>query len=70
MLAGAWVFPPEAILIPALVAAATAAGNTIGIYPKAHDGSWSEAPNLYGLLIAPPSTKKTPALNEGLRFLR
>lgn len=61
--------PAESIFVPALTAAGTAAGNTRRIHPKANDATWSEAPNLYGLLIAPPSTKKTPALKEGLRFL-
>lgn len=61
--------PAEVILVPALIAAGTAAGNTMRVFPKANDESWSEAPNLYGLLVAQPSTKKSPALKEGLRWL-
>ncbi|MCA1790009.1 MAG: DUF3987 domain-containing protein [Thioalkalivibrio sp.] len=60
---------PEFILAGALVAAGGTIGNTLRAYPKANDETWSVTPNLYGLVIAPPSTKKSPAIKEGLRFL-
>lgn len=60
---------PEFIFVGAVIAAAGIIGNTLRVYPKANDETWSVTPNLYGLVIAPPSAKKTPALNEGLKFL-
>ena len=62
--------PTNAIYTAALVGAGALIGNAIRIYPRAHDTSWTEPANLWGVLIAPPSTKKTPIASHGLAFVR
>ena len=61
--------PAEAVAVPALIAAGTVIGNTLRIHPKARDKSWVETTNLFGLVIAASSLKKSPAVRRGLRFL-
>jgi hypothetical protein len=61
--------PLEMVVVPALVAVATVCGRKIGIYPKRYD-SWLVWPVLWAVIIARPSKRKTPAINEGLRPLR
>jgi hypothetical protein len=61
---------PEMVAIPAMVAAAASVGRTLGIYPRAYDEGWVEASNLWGAVVAPPSSRKTPAINEGLSHFR
>jgi hypothetical protein len=58
--------PPDFIGISVMIGLAAAAGNKYKMKPKALDGDWSVVPNLWGLLIGSPSSKKTPALNAGL----
>ncbi|NRP31688.1 MULTISPECIES: DUF3987 domain-containing protein [unclassified Aliiroseovarius] len=58
--------PPDFIAVSAMIGLAAVAGNKYKIKPKALDSDWSVVPNLWGLLIGSPSSKKTPALNAGL----
>jgi len=61
---------PEMVYLPALTAAGIAMGNPFVLYPKAHDEDYFETSNLWGMIVAGPSTRKTSSMNEGLRFLR
>lgn len=54
----------EYIAIPALVSLGAVVGRTVGIHPKQYD-DWLEVPNLWGALVGPPSSKKSPAIAEG-----
>src|ERR671916_2310898 len=51
--------PPDAIALSALVALASAIGNSRVIQPKR---SWTESATLFGAVIAAPGEKKTPAI--------
>jgi hypothetical protein len=62
--------PPEAILVGALTAVATIAGNTIRVQPKNLDDEWTQAPNLFAAIVGHSGAGKSPALAEGLRFLK
>lgn len=59
----------EFVAIPAIVALAATVGSRVGVFPKQFD-DWFEVPNLWGMIVAPPSSGKTPAMQEGLRHLR
>jgi hypothetical protein len=54
----------EYVAIPALVSLGAVIGRTVGIHPKQRD-DWLEVPNLWGALVGPPSSKKSPAIAEG-----
>ena len=54
----------EYVAAPALVSLGTVVGRTVGIHPKQRD-DWLEVPNLWGALVGPPSSKKSPAIAEG-----
>lgn len=58
--------PIEMVAIPAIVSLGAAAGRTIALYPKRYD-LWQVVPNLWGAVVAPPSSLKSPALEEGTR---
>ncbi|HET9028264.1 MAG TPA: YfjI family protein [Trueperaceae bacterium] len=60
--------PVEMIAIPAVVSLGAVAGRNIGLYPKRYD-TWQVVPNLWGAVIAPPSSMKSPALQEGTRHI-
>lgn len=60
---------PEMVYLPALVGAGIAIGNPSVIYPKAHDEDYFETSNLWGMIVAGPSTRKTASMREGLRYL-
>lgn len=53
----------EYIAVPALVSLCAMIGRTVGIHPKQYD-DWLEVPNLWGALVGPPSSKKSPAIAE------
>ncbi len=54
--------------VAALAALSAAIGRRVGVRPKLHD-SWTVIPNLWGMLVAPPSIKKTPIQSEMLKPL-
>jgi hypothetical protein len=54
----------EYVAVPALVSLGAVVGRTVGIHPKQYD-DWLEVPNLWGALVGPPSSKKSPAIAEG-----
>ena len=52
--------PPDFIAIPVLAVLATAIGNSRHIQVKK---GWTEAPTIYSAIVAPPGSKKSPALS-------
>jgi putative DNA primase/helicase len=60
--------PPEYAAVGAIVAMSSLVGRSCGIRPKRHD-DWTVIPNLWGGVVGPPSSMKTPALTEALRPL-
>ena len=60
--------PMEMVAIPVLVALGAALGRAVALYPKRH-GNWRVVANLWGVVVAPSSAMKTPALEEGTRPL-
>ena len=61
--------PAEYIAIPLITALASAIGTKVSIYPKMYD-DWEVVPNLWGAIIGNPSTKKSPALDAGMKPLK
>ena len=57
--------PPDFIAVSVLCSLASLLGNQAAIKPKVND-DWLIYPTLWGMLIAPPSAKKTPALKQSL----
>ncbi|MBF0442801.1 MAG: DUF3987 domain-containing protein [Oligoflexales bacterium] len=47
-----------------------AMGRKFSIQPKRNDESWKEFPNLWGAIIADPSARKTPAMQEIKKFVQ
>lgn len=60
----------ELVAIPAIIALAACLGRRVAVRPKALDTSWLEPMNLYGVVVAPPSSLKTPAQAEGVSHLQ
>lgn len=54
----------EYLAVPALTAVGAVVGRTVGIHPKQFD-DWLEVPNVWGVVVGPPSSKKSPAIAEG-----
>ena len=50
---------PDFTAAAAVVQAAALIGRKVGIYPKRHD-DWMVIPNLWGSLVGPPASMKTP----------
>ena len=61
--------PVEYLAVSMLAACGAVVGNKVGIFPKAHDESWEVYPALWGGLVGDPGTKKTPAMQAGLKPL-
>lgn len=61
--------PPEYVAVPLLVSIGSLLGTKVSILPKLKD-SWEEVPNLWGAIIGNPSTKKSPALDAGMKPLK
>lgn len=59
----------EYVAIIVLVALGSVVGRTIGIYLKQRD-NWLEVPNIWGAIVGPPSSKKTPAMNKAISPIR
>ena len=57
--------PPDFIAVSVLCSLASLLGNQAAIKPKVND-DWLIYPTLWGMFIAPPSAKKTPALKQSL----
>lgn len=62
--------PLDYVAIPALVAAGTALGNTVGVLPKEHDDTWIVHAGFWGGIVGSPGSMKTPALLAALKPLQ
>ena len=58
--------PLEFAAGPAIVSLASLMGRKVVVYPKIKD-DWQIVPNLWGCLIAPPGSMKTPAMSAVLK---
>ena len=56
--------PLEMIAAPALVAASSIVGRSVGIRPEGARNPWLVIPNLWGAIVAPPGLLKTAAIGE------
>ena len=71
-----WVFgqaqrlnvSPETIVVPLLTIIGSIIGRKVALRPKQND-DWTVYGNLWGILIAPPGTKKTPILDSSIKIL-
>lgn len=61
--------PLEMAAVPATIALSSVISRQYRIKPKAKD-NWEVVPNLWGIVIAPPSAKKTPVLKATLKPLK
>jgi len=61
--------PIEFVGVPAMIAVATLIGRRVGIKPEVHS-DWTEAANLWGAIIGPPGTLKSPAVREAFSAIR
>jgi hypothetical protein len=52
---------PDLVAIPALVAAGGMLGRVVRVQPKCDDPTWTERPAIWGAVVAPPSSMKSPA---------
>ena len=60
---------PDAIAAASIVMVGSVIGTGCGVRPKAHD-DWLVIPNLWGAIVSPPSTLKTPAMYQAFKPLR
>ncbi|OFZ54733.1 MAG: hypothetical protein A2428_00915 [Bdellovibrionales bacterium RIFOXYC1_FULL_54_43] len=58
--------PLDFLAASSVVAASALIGRRAQIFPKAED-SWAVVPNLWGMVISPPGTKKSPSIGEGVK---
>ncbi|PLS84864.1 MAG: hypothetical protein CYG60_15595 [Actinobacteria bacterium] len=58
--------PPDFAATATVVVIAALIGRKVGIRPKRHD-DWTVIPNLWGGLAGPPSSMKTPALEQVIK---
>jgi putative DNA primase/helicase len=58
----------EILAIPLIAAIAGTIGRRIGIKPY-RNKSWTEYPNLWGMLVSKPGSKKSPAMLEAFSFI-
>lgn len=60
--------PIEFVALAAIVSAGNLVGPKVAIHPKRHDHQFIIHPNLWGMAVGPPTSKKTPGLKAGLRI--
>ncbi|QIC60259.1 DUF3987 domain-containing protein [Acinetobacter schindleri] len=56
------------VAVCTLVSCGSVVGTKVAVKPKQKD-DWTIIPNLWGAIVAPPSSRKTPALNAGMKPL-
>lgn len=61
--------PPDLVGIPAMVAAGAMIGRKVAIRPQ-RNTNWMEVGNLWGCVVAPPGSLKSPAALEALRPIK
>ena len=62
--------PPDYIAVPSMLSAAASLGAKYAICPKARDKGWKETPVLWGGIVAPPGSKKSPCLQLAAKPLQ
>lgn len=60
--------PLDFVSTPAIVALGAAVGRRVCVRPQ-QETDWTEAPNLWGIIVGRPGTMKSPAMTEALRPL-
>jgi hypothetical protein len=60
--------PPEMVAIPALTALGSLIGRKCGVRPEQHT-DWTEYPNIWGGIVAPPGSLKSPAMQDAMKPL-
>lgn len=60
--------PPDYVAASLMVALGSVIGSRCALKPKKRD-DWVCTPNLFGGAVGDPSTKKSPGIDKGLRFL-
>ena len=58
--------PPDFAAAVAIVVASALLGRKVAIRPKRHD-DWTVHPNLWGALVGPPASMKTPTLEQVIK---
>lgn len=61
--------PPDFVAIPAMITLASAIGRKIAIRPQCNT-DWTEVANLWGYIVGPPGSMKSPAMAEAMKPLR
>lgn len=61
--------PIDFVAVSIVVVLGSVIGTACGICPKARD-NWVVTPNLWGVLVGPPTSGKTPAMDSAMRFLK
>jgi len=61
--------PPDFIAVTAIVCLSSLIGRKRSIQPKRNDISWKVTPNLWGMVVGPAGSMKTPSQKEAYRFL-
>ena len=61
--------PLDFVAIPAMVALASAIGRKVAIRPQ-RNTDWTEVANLWGYIVGPPGSMKSPAMAEAMKPLR
>ncbi len=62
--------PVDYVATSLLVGAGATVGNRVGILPKQHDDTWEVYPALWGGIVGPPGSMKTPVQHETMKPLR
>ncbi len=60
---------PDAVAAAAIVMVSSVIGAGCGVRPKQND-DWLVIPNLWGAIVSPPSTLKSPAMHQAFKPLR
>lgn len=58
--------PAEMVAVPEIGALATVIAGRCAVQPKQYDDGWLVIPNLWGLVIGNPGTKKSPAVTQAI----
>src|SRR5215212_2928860 len=61
--------PPDFAAAATVVVAAALLGRKVGIRPKRQD-DWTVVPNLWGGLVGPPASMKSPALEQAIKPIK
>jgi hypothetical protein len=60
--------PLDFVVVSTIVMISSLVDSGCGIRPKQHD-NWEVIPNLWGGCVSPPSTLKSPSMNEAMKLI-